>query len=671
MTSATLNSVDQLCINTLRFLSVDAVEKAKSGHPGTPMEAAPLAYALFTRFLKHNPQDADWANRDRFILSCGHASMLLYSTLYMAGYGMTLEDLKSFRQWDSKTPGHPEYGFAKGIETTTGPLGQGFATGVGMAMAERHLAARFNRPGHDVIDYFTWAFVSDGDMMEGVASEAASLAGHLKLGRLKYVYLDNRITIEGGTDLAFSEDVGKRFESYGWQVLRLADVNDLDAVGKAFSAARAQTERPTLIIARTHIGFGAPKKQDTAEAHGAPLGAEETAAAKKNLGWPEASTFHVPEDALTHFRQETAKGADAQKDWEGRLAAWRAAHPDLSAQWDAFWSGTLPADWTSKLPAFKAGDGLATRQASGKVINALAPVLPQLFGGSADLAPSTLTFMDKEGDFLAGSYGGRNLHFGIREHAMGAVLNGIALSGPFLPYGATFLTFTDYMKPAIRLSALMELGVIYVMTHDSIGLGEDGPTHQPIEHLAALRAIPGVLVLRPADAAETAWAWRVAIENRKKPSVIVLCRQKLPVLDRTKFGGAEGTAKGAYILSPGSQRKPQVILIATGSEIPATLDAQAKLEAKGVPTRVVSMPSWELFEAQTAAYKEEVLPATVRTRVAVEAGSSFGWHKYVGTQGSVVALDRFGASAPAEILFEKFGFTGDNIASKALEILSR
>ncbi len=671
MTSATLNNVDQLCVNTIRFLSVDAVEKANSGHPGTPMEAAPLAYVLFTRLLKHNPKNPAWINRDRFVLSCGHASMLLYSTLHLTGYSLSLEEIKNFRQWGSKTPGHPEHGLTPGVEMTTGPLGQGFAMGVGMAMAERHLAARFNRPGFDVVDRFTWGFVSDGDLMEGISSEAASLAGHLKLGRLKYVYLDNHITIEGSTDLAYSEDVERRFQAYGWQVLRISDPNDLDAVEKVLRDARAQTERPTLVIARTHIGFGAPKKQDTAEAHGSPLGAEETLAAKKNLGWPAEPAFYVPEEAAALARKEIEKGSAFQGEWESLLASWRKAHPDLSSQWDAFWSGALPSDWAAKLPAFKAGDKLATRQASGKVINALAPVLPQLIGGSADLAPSNNTAIEKEGSFQPGSYGGRNLHFGIREHAMGAVLNGMALSGPFLPYGATFLTFTDYMKGAIRLSALMELGVIYVMTHDSIGLGEDGPTHQPIEHLAALRAVPNVAVFRPADAAETAWAWRAALERRKGPTVIVLSRQKLPVMDRTKVAGAEGTAKGAYVLSPGSQPKPQVILIATGSEVPLVLEAQAKIEAKGVSARVVSMPSWELFEAQPAFYKEEVLPSVVRARVGVEAGASLGWHRYVGLQGALVTLDHFGASAPAEILFEKFGFTADNVAAKALELLNR
>ena len=669
--TSTAAEIDLLCVNTLRFLAVDAVEKANSGHPGTPMEAAPLAYVLFTRLLKHNPKNPQWINRDRFILSCGHASMLLYGALHLSGYDLSLDDIKNFRQWGSKTPGHPEHNPAMGVETTTGPLGQGFANGVGMAIAERHLAARFNTPGFDVVDHFTWAFASDGDMMEGISSEAASLAGHLKLGRLKYVYLDNHITIEGSTNLAFSEDVGARFEAYGWQVLRLEDANDLAAVEKAFREAHSQTERPTLIIVRTHIGFGAPHKQNTAEAHGSPLGAAETAAAKKNLNWPAEPAFFVPEEVRAHFRKEMEKGEAAQNVWEELLVGWRKAHPELSAQWDVFWSGTLPSGWAAKLPTFKAGEKLATRQASGKSINALAAVLPQILGGSADLAPSNNSNIEGKGDFQAGSYGGRNFHFGIREHAMGGILNGIALTGPFLPFGASFLTFTDYLKPSLRLAAFMKLGVVYVMTHDSIGLGEDGPTHQPVEHLAALRAVPNVTVIRPADAAETAIAWRVAVERRSGPTVLVLSRQKLPVYDRAKLGAAEGTAKGAYILSTGSQARPRVLLIATGSEVGPALGAQVILEAKGVSARVVSMPSWELFEAQPVTYKEEVLPSVVRARVAVEAGCSMGWHRYVGTQGALVTLDRFGASAPEEILMEKFGFTAENIAAKALEVLNR
>jgi transketolase len=670
MTTAVLSSLDKLCVNTIRFLSADGVEKANSGHPGTPMEAAPLAYVLWTRLMKHNPRNPLWVNRDRFVLSCGHASMLLYSMLHLTGYDLPLDELKSFRQWGSKTPGHPEHAHTPGVEITSGPLGSGFAGSVGMAMAGLHLAAKFNRPGFALVDYNVWGFASDGDLMEGVSHEAASLAGHLKLGNLKYVYLDNKITIDGPTDLSFSEDVARRFEAYGWNVLKLPDPEDLAAVEAAYKQALAQKERPTLIIARTHIGFGAPTKQDTAKAHGEPLGAAELAGAKKNLGFPVEPSFHIPEEASVYFRKEVEKGSAAQNEWEDLLARYRQAHPDLATAWDAFWSGRLPDDIWSRLPVFKAGDKMATRQASGMVINALAPHLPQLVGGSADLAPSNNTVMDKERDFLAGHYAGRYFRFGIREHAMGAILNGWALTGPFLPYGATFLTFTDYMKPSIRLSAIMNLGAIYIMTHDSLGLGEDGPTHQPIEHLAALRAVPNVVVLRPADAAETAWAWRIALERRNGPTVIALTRQKLPVYDRTKLGGVEGTAKGGYILSPGSE-KTQVILIATGSEVAVALAAQAKLTEKGVASRVVSMPSCELFDAQPAPYREEVLPSTVRCRVAIEAGASLGWHKYVGLGGGLVTVDRFGHSAPGEIVLEKYGFTADNVAAKALELLNR
>ena len=658
-------------MNALRFLAVDAVEKAGSGHPGTPMEAAPLAYLLFTRFLKHNPADPSWANRDRFVLSCGHASALLYGALHLCGYGVSLEDLQHFRQWGSKTPGHPERGLTPGVETTTGPLGQGLATAVGMAMAERHLAARFNRPGFDAVDYRTWVFASDGDMMEGLSSEAASLAGHWKLGRLKVVYLSNHITIDGSTDLSFSEDVGARFAAYGWRVLRAENAEDLSSMEKTFRDAQSEQERPTLVVVRTHIGFGAPTKHDTCDAHGSPLGPEETAGAKKALGWPVQPAFHVPDDVRERFRRETEKGAAAQAAWTELLAAWRKAHPDLGAVWDSFWGGALPADWTARLPVFKAGDKLATRQASGKVLNALAAVHPWVIGGSADLSGSNNTLLEGGGNFRVGDYGARNVHFGIREHAMAAILNGVALTGPFIPYGGTFLVFTDYLKPSLRLAAIMGLGVVYVMTHDSIGVGEDGPTHQPVDQLASLRAVPNVTVLRPADAAETAWAWRLAVERRKGPTVLVLSRQKLPVLDRSKLGGAQGTAKGAYVLSPGSRPKPQVILIATGSEVSTALAAQTELEGRGVPTRVVSMPSWELFEEQPLNYKEEVLPASVRPRVAVEAGGPLGWRRYVGPQGALVTMERFGASAPGEVLMEKFGFTAGNVAAKALEIMNR
>jgi len=635
------------------------------------MEAAPLAYLLFTRFLKHNPADPSWVNRDRFVLSCGHASALLYGALHLSGYGVSLEDLKNFRQWGSKTPGHPERGLTPGVEMTTGPLGQGLAAAVGMAMTERHLAARFNRPGFDAVDYRTWVFASDGDMMEGLSSEAASLAGHWKLGRLKVVYLDNRITIDGPTDLAFSEDVGARFAAFGWRVLRVPDAEDLASVEKTFRDAQTEHERPTLVVIRTHIGFGAPTKQDTCDAHGAPLGPAEAAAAKKALGWPAQPAFHVPDEVRERFRREMEKGPAAQAAWTDTWTAWRKAHPDLGSVWDAFWGGVLPPDWPARLPVFKAGEKLATRQASGKVLNALAAVHPWFIGGSADLSVSNNTLIEGEGNFRAGDYGARNVHFGVREHAMAAILNGVALTGPFIPYGGTFLVFSDYMKPALRLAAIMGLGVVYVMTHDSIGVGEDGPTHQPVDQLASLRAIPNVTVLRPADAAETAWAWRIAVERRKGPTVLVLSRQKLPVLDRSKLGGAQGAAKGAYVLSPGSRAKPQVILIATGSEVSTAMAAQSELEGRGVPTRVVSMPSWELFEEQPLAYKEEVLPAAVRPRVAVEAGCPLGWRRYVGPQGALVTMERFGASAPAEVLMERFGFTAGNVAAKALEIMNR
>ncbi len=664
-------NLDDLCVNTIRFLSVDAVEKAKSGHPGTPMEAAPAAFVLWTQLLKHNPKNTRWPNRDRFILSCGHASMLLYSLLHLTGYDVSLDDIKNFRQWDSKTPGHPEYGFTPGAETTTGPLGQGFANGVGMAMAQKFLSAKFNRPGFPVIDHLIWAFVSDGDIMEGISSEAGSMAGHLKLGRLKYVYLDNRITIDGDTSLSFSEDMKKRFESYGWEVLQLEDANDLSALKKNFEAMRAQTERPTLLILRTHIGFGSPNKQDKSDAHGAPLGAEEVELTKKNLGWPAEPAFHVPPEALEVFRRCVDKGDKAENEWLSMMKKYRDAHPDLAAEWDRLQGGPLHDGWQKNLPVFKAGESMATRSASGKVINALAPAIPTLLGGSADLAGSNDTTIKGGGNFGAGNPSGRNFFYGIREHAMGSTMNGMALYGGVIPFGGTFLIFTDYMRPAIRLAALMELGVIYIMTHDSIGLGEDGPTHQPIEQLASLRAIPNLTVIRPADAAETAVAWRVALERRNGPTLIALSRQKLPVLDRSVLGAADGAAKGAYVLSSTGEKKPQAVLIATGSEVSLALSAQAKLAERGVAARVVSMPSWELFEAQPPAYKEEVLPNALRARVVIEAGSSMGWHKYAGPQGDMVTIDRFGASAPAEVLFEKFGFNVDNVVSKTLAILSR
>ena len=668
MTSPSTSNIDRLCVNTLRFIAVDAVEKANSGHPGTPMEAAGLGYVLWTRLLTHNPRDPHWPNRDRFVLSCGHASMLLYGLLHLTGYDLSLDDLKQFRQWNSQTPGHPEFGHTAGVETTTGPLGQGFANGVGMAIAERYLAARFNRPGFAVVDHAIWAFVSDGDVMEGISGEAASLAGHLKLGQLKYVYLDNAITIEGSTNLAFSEDVGRRFESYGWRVLRIPDPENLENVDSVFNAARAETNQPTLIIARTHIGFGAPNKQDTAEAHGAPLGAKETALAKKNLHWPESPTFHVPEEARVRWAATVERGQSAQTAWETLFAQYRRAHPDLAAEWDALHRSPLTDGWAGKLPVFKASESLATRQASGKVINALAPVLLSLVGGSADLAPSNNTVIDGGGDFSA-EQSGRNLHFGIREHAMGAILNGMALSGALIPFGATFLTFADYMRPSIRLASLMKLGVIYVFTHDSIGVGEDGPTHQPVEHLASLRCIPGLSVIRPADGNETAQAWRAALERRDGPTALILSRQKLPTLDRTKFASAEGVLCGAYRVTPPGPA--DVLLIASGSEVSLAMAAWERLTGEGLRAAVVSMPSQDLFEKQERAYQEAVLPPSIRARVIVEAGVAFGWQKFAGAIGECVTLDRFGASAPGEVVQEKFGFTVDAVVAAAKKSLAR
>ena len=664
--------LDQQCINTIRTLAMDAVQQANSGHPGTPMALAPLAYVLYTRHLRHSPGRPDWPDRDRFVLSCGHASMLLYATLHLTGYGLSLDDLRRFRQWGSRTPGHPEHGHAPGVETTTGPLGQGFANGVGMAIAEAHLAARFNRPGHEIVSHRTYAFASDGDLMEGISHEAASLAGHLKLGKLIYCYDDNHITIEGRTDLAFSEDVAQRFAGYGWQVLRVADGNDLAALDAAFAAARAETARPSLVIVRTHIAWGSPHKQDTAEAHGAPLGAEEIALTKAAYGWPAEPPFLVPDAVKAEMGRCVERGAALEREWQGRLAAYRRAHPDLAAQLEAELAGELAAGWESALPAFTPADGAqATRQWASKVLNALAPVVPALVGGSADLAPSTNTLLKGAGDLEAGGYGARNMHFGIREHGMGGILNGMALHGGLRPYGATFLVFSDYMRPAIRLAALMGLPVVYVFTHDSVGLGEDGPTHQPIEHLAALRAIPNLTVIRPADGPETAQAWRAALLRRDGPTALVLTRQKVPVIDRAKYGAADGLLQGAYVLAEAGGGSPRVVLLASGSEVGLCLAARDLLEAGGTPTRVVSAPSLEAFARQPQAYRDAVLPPAVRARVAVEAASPFGWHRWVGTDGEVLGIDRFGASAPFERIFQELGFTAAHVAERARAVLAR
>ena len=647
-------TLEQLCINTIRTLAMDGVQKANSGHPGTAMALAPLTYLLWTRFMRYNPRNPAWVNRDRFILSAGHASMLIYSMLHLTGYDLSLDDLKNFRQWESSTPGHPEYGETAGVETTTGPLGQGFANGVGMAIAQRFLANRYNRGNHSIIDHYIYAIASDGDLMEGVAAEAASMAGFLKLGKLIYFYDDNKITIEGQTDLTFGEDVGQRFASYGWHVEKVPDVNDLATLEAAIVAAQAETDRPSLIIVRTHIGYGSPNRQDSAKAHGEPLGAQEVILTKRNLGWPSEEPFYEPEEAVAYFRQAIERGAAQEQAWQEQYQAYSSAYPELATHWEQELSGELPAGWDSAIPTFKAGESLASRSASGQVLNAIAPRLTSLIGGSADLAPSTNTYMKGLGDF-GPDESGSNMHFGIREHAMGSIMNGMALYGGLIPFGATFLIFSDYMRPPIRLAALMGLKTIYVFTHDSIGLGEDGPTHQPIEQLAALRAIPQLTVIRPGDANETAEAWRTAI-TCKGPVAIVLTRQALPTLDRTELASASNASKGGYVLLD-SEEAPQLILIATGSEVYLAVDAAKKLRQHGIIVRVISMPSWELFEEQSAEYKESVLPKSVGARMAVEAASPMGWERYVGLQGTTITLDHFGASAPAKTLFQQFGFT--------------
>jgi len=662
--------LDQLCINTIRTLAMDGVQKANSGHPGLPMGMADVAYVLWTRFLKHNPANPGWPNRDRFVLSAGHGSMLLYSLLYLTGYDLRLEELQNFRQWGSRTPGHPEYGLTPGVETTAGPLGQGFANGVGMAMAERFLAATFNRPDFPIFDHYTYAIVSDGDLMEGISHEAASLAGHLGLGRLIYLYDDNGISIEGSTDITFTEDVPARFRAYSWHVQEV-DGYDLEGVEAAIRAAQAETERPSLIVCHTHIAYGSPNKQDTASAHGEPLGEEEVRLTKEALGWPAEAHFLVPDEALAVFRQAVERGQQAEAQWREAFERYRAAYPDQAALLETLWAGRLPAGWADALPRFSPDSGaLATRQASGAVLNALAPVLPTLIGGSADLAPSNNTLLKGYADFQRATPTGRNFHFGVREHAMGAILNGLALHGGVLPYGGTFLVFSDYMRPAVRLAAMMHLPVVYVWTHDTVWIGEDGPTHQPVEHLAALRAIPNLAIIRPADANETAGAWRVALERRDGPTGLALTRQKLPVLFETKRDPVSRVARGAYVLAD-SSGIPEVILIAAGSEVHVALGARDLLAQKGIAVRVVSMPSWELFEAQPAVYREAVLLPQVTARLAIEAGVTQGWDRYVGPAGEVIGLERFGASAPYKVLMEQLGFTAEAVAERALRLVGR
>jgi transketolase len=657
--------VDRLAIDTVRFLAVDMVEKANSGHPGAPLGQAPMAYWLWSRFLRFNPADPSWPNRDRFVLSCGHASAMLYALLHLAGYDLPMAELKRFRQLGSKTPGHPEHGLTPGVETTTGPLGQGLSNAVGMAIAEQVLAARFNRPDFPLFDHRVWVFASDGDMMEGVSSEASSLAGHLALGKLNVLYDNNHISIDGSTSLAFSEDVGRRYQAYGWHVQHVADGNDLAALDDAIRAARDETARPSLIVVTTTIGYGSPHKAGTAGVHGSPLGREETLLTKRNLGWPEEPPFLIPEGADEPFRQAAARGAAEQADWEDLRDRWAAAHPELAADLAGRRDGALPAGWEGALPHFAPEDGpLATRSASGKVINALAPLLPQLIGGSADLAPSNDTLVDGAANFSADARDGRNFHFGVREHAMGGILNGMALSGLLIPYGGTFLIFSDYMRPAIRLAALMGLRVVYVFTHDSVFLGEDGPTHQPIAQLAALRAIPHLTVIRPADANETVAAWKVALENRQGPTALALTRQKLPISDATTEWAREGVPRGAYVLAGTETAAPEAILIATGSEVALALDAYRELAKHGIPTRVVSMPSQEIFARQPKAYRDSVLPPEIHKRLAIEAGSPVSWHRWVGAEGEVLGLDHFGASAPYKDLARAFGFTPEEVVRR-------
>ncbi len=669
--TATTQDIEQLGINTVRVLSADAVQKANSGHPGTPMGIAPIGHVLWAHTMNYNPNNPEWPNRDRFILSAGHACMLQYSFLYLTGNDVTLDDIKNFRQLHSKTAGHPEYELIAGVDVTTGPLGQGFANGVGFAIAQKNLAGRYNKPGFNIFDYKIYAICSDGDIMEGVTAEAASLAGHLKLGNMIYFYDDNHISIEGDTNLAFNEDVAKRFEAYGWHVQTLPDGNDLQALHTAVKNAQQETERPSLIKVRTHIAFGSPNKVDTAGSHGSPLGAEEIKLVKKNFGFDPEQSFVVPEEVLTYYRGKGNEGVELEKKWNELYESYKEKFPELWKEYDLERNGKLPEGWTKNLPVFAATEGkVATRQASGKVLNAIAASLPSLIGGSADLSPSTDTNLKQYSSFTAEDRGGRNFHFGIREHAMGSALNGIALTKGMIPYGATFLIFSEYMRPPIRLAAIMKIRPIFVYTHDSIGLGEDGTTHQPIEQLISLRSIPNLMVIRPADANETAQAWRVAIEHKDGPVALVLTRQAIPVIDQQKFAPATELEKGAYILSD-SEKEPDLILIGTGSEVPLIISAQEKLKGESIAARVISMPSWELFEKQDQAYKEKVFPKAMKKRLAVEAGSPLGWHKYVTDEGDIIGMTTFGESAPAEELYKKFGFTVENVVAKAKALIGK
>ncbi|MFC1991025.1 transketolase [Chloroflexota bacterium] len=665
-------AIDKLCINTIRFLAVDAVEKANSGHPGAPLGAAPMAYALWDRFLKHNPSDPKWPDRDRFVLSAGHASMLLYALLHLTGYDLSLDEIKQFRQWGSRTPGHPEYGLVPGVETTTGPLGQGFGNGVGMAIAERWLAQHYNRPGHEIIKHYIYAIVSDGDLEEGVASEAASLAGTLRLGKLIYLYDDNDVSIEGNTDITFTENVAQRFQSYGWHVIGPIDGMDTSAVESAIRKAQAEDNRPSLIICRTIIGYGSPNKAGTGAAHGEPLGEEEARFTKDSLGWSYKEPFTIPTEVLAHLRKALERGKRQQQEWKTRIEAYRRAYPDEARQLEADLRGDLPEGWDSNLDElFKAGEKpVATRVASGRVMNAIAQKVHSLVGGSADLAPSTKTILEDHGYFGVDDYSGNNLHFGVREHAMGAVASGMALHGGIIPYTATFLIFYDYMRPPVRLAALMGLGVIYIFTHDSIGLGEDGPTHQPIEQLMGLRTVPELVTIRPADAIETVEAWKAAMKRRHGPTALIFSRQNLPVLDRTALAPASGVQRGGYILWEAAA-SPDVIVIGTGSEVHIALEAGKLLQDNGIAARVVSLPSWELFEAQPPEYRNEVLPPGIRARVSIEAGTPLGWERYVGLDGIAIGLSRFGASAPGKVVYEKLGLTAQRVVDEARRLLEK
>ncbi len=663
-------TLDELSINTIRFLSVDAVQKANSGHPGLPLGAAAMGYTLWTRYMHFNPRNPVWPDRDRFVLSAGHGSMLLYSLLYLTGYDVSLDDLKNFRQWDSKTPGHPERHWTPGVETTTGPLGQGIANAVGMAMAEAYLGAYFNRPDHQIVNHYTYVIVGDGDLQEGVASEAASLAGHLALQKLIVLYDDNHVQLSTPTNMTFTEDVIKRFDAYGWHTLKVENGNDIAAIGAALEEARAQTSRPSLIAVRTTIGFGSPKYAGTPRAHGEPLGKDEVAATKKNLGWPEDEDFYVPGEALEHFREAIERGQQLEDDWNARFKAWSEAYPDLAQTWELAWKGEFPSGWDADLPSYPAGTAaVATRDTNGVALNAIAKHIPTLIGGDADLSGSTKTTLKDMGDFSPGNFGGRNIHYGVREHAMGAVANGMAAHGGITkPFTATFFNFSDYMKPAIRLAALMCLNVVFVFTHDSIGLGEDGPTHQPIEQLAGLRAIPQLTLIRPADANETVAAWKVAMEN-DGPVALVFTRQKLPVY--APEGVMEGVKRGAYIKAEAEGGTPDVLLLSTGSEVSLIMEAREELAKSGIKARVVSMPSWELFRKQDQAYLDEVLPPNVTARVAIEAAAPFGWHQWVGEQGKIIALDRFGASAPYEKIYQEFGITAAAVVETAKKLLGK